>query len=151
MSHSMLEEIEKQIEAKVVMLKSEINDKDKATESIECISDLLKRAQSKSANYKKMLKMINMIIQVKDNSGVKYVAITIGVFGALLIAALISCFIIIPNNTYQTAMSLYNNRQCAKALVTFEGLGTFRNSDEMAEIIKQTVIENKYIQAEDCF
>ncbi len=150
MSHSMLEEIEKQIEAKVVMLKSEINNKGKATESIECISDLLKERNQKCKLYKNVTddKYDNTD---KDNSGVKYVAITIGVLGALLIAALISCFIIIPNNTYRTAMSLYNNRQYAKALVTFEGLGTFRNSDEMAETIKQTIIENKYIQAEDCF
>ena len=42
MSHSRLEEIEKQIEAKAIMLKSEINDKDTAAESINCMSELLK-------------------------------------------------------------------------------------------------------------
>ena len=150
MSHSMLEEIEKQIEAKAIMLKSEINDKDKAAESINCISELLRERNQKCKLYKNV-KDDKYDNTGKDNSGVKYVAVTIGVFGAMLIAVLISCFIIFPNNTYQTAMSLYNSGQYTKALATFEGLGTFRNSNEMVETIKQTTIESKYIQAEDCF
>ena len=40
MSHSMLSELEKQIEAKIVLLKSDATDKEKAMADIESISDL---------------------------------------------------------------------------------------------------------------
>ena len=89
MSHSRLEEIEKQIEAKAIMLKSEINDKDTAAESINCISELLKERNQKS-KLNKNVKDDKYDNTGKDNSGVKYVAVTIGVFGAMLIAVLIS-------------------------------------------------------------
>ena len=114
---------------------------------IEGISDLLKERNQKC----RMLKNVKEEKKAEDSSGVKYVAVTVGVLGALATVALVICFIIVPNNIYKTAMSLYENRQYTEAIAVFESLGTFRNSDEMVETVKQTIIENKYIQAEDYF
>ena len=147
MSHSMLSELEKQIEAKIVLLKADVSDKEKAMADIESISDLLKERNQKC----RMLKNVKEEKKAEDSSGVKYVAVTVGVLGALATVALVICFIIVPNNIYKTAMSLYENRQYTEAIAVFESLGTFRNSDEMVETVKQTIIENKYIQAEDYF
>ncbi len=147
MSHSMLSELEKQIEAKIVFLKADVSDKEKAMADIESISDLLKERNQKC----RMLKNVKEEKKAEDSSGVKYVAVTVGVLGALAIVALVICFVIVPNNAYKTAMSLYENEQYIEAIAVFESLGTFRNSDEMVETVKQTIIENKYIQAEDYF
>lgn len=147
MSHSMLSELEKQIEAKIVLLKSEVSYKEKAKADIESISDLLKERNQKC----RMLKNVKEEKKAEDSSGVKYVAVTVGALGALATVALLICFIIVPNNTYKTAMSLYENRQYTEAIAIFESLGNFRNSDEMAETARQAILENKYLQAEDYF
>ena len=112
MSHSMLSELEKQIEAKIVLLKSEVSYKEKAKADIESISDLLKERNQKC----RMLKNVKEEKKAEDSSGIKYIAVTVGVLGTLATVALVICFIIVPNNTYKTAMSLYENRQYTEAL-----------------------------------
>lgn len=147
MSHSLLSELEKQIEAKVIILKSDVSDFKKASKDIDCISDLLKERNQKC----KLLKNKPEADNTKDNSGVKYVSVTIGVLGAFAMVAIIICFIVIPNNTYKTAMSLYDEKQYDEALQIFENLDSFRNSDEMIETIEQEQKENKYNDAEANF
>ncbi len=127
MSHSMLDELENQIETRVIMLKSEIADKDKARESIEYISDLLKERNQKCRLYKK----------IKDDkldyndSGVRYVSVTIGVLGTIAALAAVICCIIIPKNIYKTGVSLYENKKYGQAAEIFESLDGFSDSKEM--------------------
>lgn len=147
MSHSILGELEKQIEAKVVMLKSEIKDKKKATESIECISDLLSERNQKCRLYKNVKEETSE----KDNSGVKYVATTIGVLGTIATIALIVCCVIIPNNIYKTGMSLYDNGEFEEAITVFEGLDGFSDSEKMIIACETGIKENKYADAQKLF
>ena len=147
MSHSMLGELEQQIEAKVVMLKSEIKDKEKATESIECISDLLSERNQKCRLYKNVKEKISD----KDNSGVKYVATTIGVLGAIATIALVMCCVVIPNNIYKAGMSLYENGEFEEAITVFEGLDGFSDSEKMVIACETGIKDNKYEEAQKLF
>ena len=147
MSHSMLSELEQQIEAKVVMLKSEITDKEKATESIECISDLLSERNRKCKLYKN----VKEETPDEDNSGVKYVATTIGILGAIVTIALVVCFIIIPNNVYQAGMSLYENGEFEEAIIVFESLDGFSDSDKMVIACETGIKDKKYDDAQKLF
>lgn len=147
MSHSMLSELEQQIEAKVIMLKSEIKDKERATESIECISDLLSERNQKCRLYKN----VKEETVDKDNSGVKYVATTIGVLGTIATIALIVCCVIIPNNIYKAGMSLYDNGEFEEAIIVFEGLDGFSDSEKMIVACETGIMENKYADAQKLF
>lgn len=147
MSHSMLGELEQQIEAKVVMLKSEIKDKEKATQSIECISDLLSERNQKCRLYKNVKEETTD----KDNSGVKYVTITIGVLGAIATIALVICSVIIPSNIYKSGMSLYENGEFEEAITVFEGLDGFSDSEKMVIACETGIKDNKYKDAQKLF
>lgn len=147
MSHSMLGELEKQIEAKVVMLKSEIKDKERAAESIECISDLLSERNQKCRLYKNVKEKTSD----KDNSGVKYVATTIGILGAIVTIALIVCCVIIPNNIYNSGMSLYEKGEFEEAIIVFEGLDGFSDSERMVIACETGIKENRYAAAQKLF
>ena len=147
MSHSMLSELEKQIEAKIVLLKSDATDKEKAMADIEGISDLLKERNQKC----RMLKNVKEEKKAEDSSGVKYVAVTVGVLGALATVALVICFVIVPNNTYKTAMSLYENEQYTEARVVFESLNGYSDSNEMIEACKTAITEQQYLDAQKLY
>lgn len=147
MSHSMLSELEKQIEVKAVALKSDITDKEKALANIAHINDLLKERNQKC----RMLKNVPEEKKTEDASGVKYVAVTIGVLGVLATVALVICFIIVPNNTYKTAMSLYENEQYAEARAVFESLNGYSDSNEMVEACKTAITEQQYLDAQKLY
>lgn len=147
MSHSMLSELEKQIEVKAVALKSDITDKEKALADIVYINDLLKERNQKC----RMLKNVPEEKKPEDASGVKYVAVTIGVLGILATVALVICFIIVPNNTYKTAMSLYENEQYPEARAVFESLNGYSDSDEMIEACKTAITEQQYLDAQKLY
>lgn len=147
MSHSMLSELEKQIETKIVILKSEVLDKEKAAADIDCISDLLKERNQKC----KMLKNVREQKKPEDSAGVKYVAVTIGVLGVLATIALVVCFVIVPSHTYKTAMALYDNGQYVEAGTVFESLNGFSDSDEMVDACQTAIKEEQYTQAQKLF
>lgn len=147
MSHSMLSELEKQIEVKAVALKSDITDKEKALADIAYINDLLKERNQKC----RMLKNVPEEKKTEDASGVKYVAVTIGVLSVLATVALVICFIIVPNNTYKTAMSLYENEQYTEARVVFESLNGYSDSNEMIEACKTAITEQQYLDAQKLY
>lgn len=147
MSHSMLTELEKQIEAKVITLKSEIADTEKALVNIECISDLLKERNQKC----KLLKTVKDAKPQKDNSGAKYVATTLGVFGAIALVVLIALCVIIPKNQYDVAIALYEADLFEEAIVIFENLDGFSNSEIMIDTCKKSIIERDYTMAESYF
>lgn len=147
MSHSMLEELEKQIEAKAVMLKSEIGDKDKAREAIECISDLLKERNQKCKLYKN----VKEDRSDKNNSGVKYVSVTVGILSAIAAIALIICCVIIPNNIYKTGVSLYESEKYEEAAEVFESLNGFGDSEKMLTACDEGIKSVKYSDAQKLF
>lgn len=143
MSHSMLSELEKQIELKVVMLKSSVDDVDKATAKIDIIKNLLNERNQKC----KLLKNVKEEKKPKDNSGVKYVNVALGVVGIMAVVALVITFIIVPNNKYNEAKDLYNAGKYAEAIVVFEDIKGYSNSEEMIELSKEAIKENTYIEA----
>lgn len=147
MSHSMLGELEKKIEEKITILKLTIYDKEKALTEIACISDLLKERNQKC----KMFKNIKEEDKATDNTGVRYVITTISILEILAAIALIVCFIVIPHNIYQTAMSLYENEQYKEAAIVFEKLNGFSDSDEMIETCQNGIQERKYLDAQNLF
>ncbi len=140
MSHSMLSELEKQIESKVVMLKSDISDKEKADNEIECISDLLKERNQKC----KMLKNVKEEKTETDNSGIKYVTVTISILAVLATVALVVGFVVVPSNKYKTAMALYEEEKYEDAIVVFESLGDFSDSTKMVEVANEAINEREY-------
>ncbi len=147
MSHSMLSELEKQIEVKVISLKSEILDKDKTLVAIESISDLLKERNQKC----KLLKNVKEPISQKDNSGVKYVATILGVFGIIATIVLIVLCVAIPKNQYDEGMALYEAELFEEAIVVFEKLDGFSNSKIMIDTCKKNITERDYDIAEGYF
>ncbi len=147
MSHSMLEELEKQIEARIIMLKSEIADKDKAQASLECISDLLKERNQKCKLYKN----VKEDKPVSDNSGVKYVSVTIGILGTIAALVAIICCVIIPNNIYKTGVSLYESKKYSRAAEIFESLDGFADSKKMLIACDEGIKSVKYSDAQKLF
>ena len=147
MSHSMLEELEKQIEARIIMLKSEIADKDKAQESIKCISDLLKERNQKCKLYKNVKENKTG----NDNSGVKYVSVTIGILGSIAAVVVIVCCVIIPNNIYKTGISLYESEKYSQAAEVFESLDGFADSKKMLIACDEGIKSVKYSDAQKLF
>lgn len=147
MSHSMLGELERQIESKVVLLKSEISDETKAAASIDGISDLLKERNQKC----KMLKNVKEETPPKDNSGVKYVAIAVSVIGIMATIALVVTFVVIPNGKYKAAMQLYENEQYEEAILAFEEISGFSNSNQMIEATEEALLDKQYLLAQKLF
>lgn len=147
LSHSLLNELEKQIEASIAILKSDVHDKEKAAADIIYISDLLKERNQKC----KMLKNVKEEDKTTDNSGVRYVTVTISILEALVAIALVVCCIVIPNRIYQTAMSLYGNEKYEEAMIVFEELNGFSDSNEMIEACQSGMQEKKYLKAQTLF
>lgn len=147
MSNTMLEEIEKQIEIEIVELKSKIDDKNESIKLIECISDLLKERNRKCKMYKgvKGNKVNN------DNSGIKYVLITLCILFSILSAVLIVCCVIIPNNIYKNGLSLYDNGKYSEAAEVFENLDNFKESEKMLSTCNEELKKQKYSKAQDLF
>ena len=145
MSHSMLAEVESQIEAKVMLLKADASDVSKASADIDIISSLLQDRNAKC----KMLKSVKEPKKEKDNSGVRYVTVAVGVIGLTATVALTVCFWIIPNNKYNFAMSLYEAERYPEAVVAFETIKGFRNSDEMLVLSQEAVKETVYQEAKE--
>lgn len=147
MSNTMLEEIEKQIEIEIVELESKIDDKNESIKLIECISDLLKERNQKCKMYKgvKENKVNN------DNSGIKYVSITLCILFSILSAVLIVCCVIIPNNIYKNGLSLYDNGKYSEAAEVFENLDNFKESEKMLSACNEELKKQKYSKAQDLF
>lgn len=147
MSHSALSEIEKQIEARVILLKSEVTNIEIADRSIEAIGDLLKERNQKC----KMLKSVKDEKLEIDNTGAKYPAIALSVFGIIAVVAIAVSFIVIPNNKYKTAMELYNKGEYIKAISVFEEIKEFSESKAMIEASENALLETEYNQAKALF
>lgn len=147
MSHSMLSEMEKQIESKVIMLKADIADIDKASNEISQIGSMLQERNMKC----KMLKNVKDENKERDNSGVKYVNTAIGVLGVIATIIMTVCFFVIPNNKYNYAMTLYETEKYAEAIAAFESVKGFRKSEEMISLSQDAIYETVYQEATELF
>lgn len=147
MSHSMLSDLEGQIEQAVMTLKADICDTQKANKDVERISDLIKERNQKC----KMLKNTPEPKKAKDNSGVKHTAVAAGIIGVLASASLIVCFIVVPTNTYNTAKELYEKHQYEKAIAVFKELNGFKDSNEMINTCETSIKDEKYNEAKSLF
>ncbi len=144
-SHSSLSEIEKQIEAKVVMLKTDTTDIDKSSATVTQISNMLQERNMKC----KMLKHVKEEKTEKDNSGVKYVTVAVGVMGAVATIILTISLWIVPNNKYQYAMTLYKAERYSESIAEFEKVKGFRKSEEMVVLAQEAIVDTVYKEAQD--
>lgn len=147
MSHSMLSELEKQIEAKIVLLKSEITNEETALAAVEAIRTMLQERNRKCM----MLKRVKEEPKASDNTGAKYMAVTVGVAGLIAAMVLAICFWVIPNGVYRTAVTLYEAGRYEEAIVTFKEVNGFRNSGEMIVLAEEAIKETVYQEAMTLF
>jgi len=147
MSHSALQDIESEIEKRVIILKVSVKDKNNGLNEIEMVSELLKERNQKCKLYKN----IREERKDEDNSGVKYVSITVAILSVIALVVVIIANVIIPNNIYKNAMSLYDNAEYEKAKVLFKELGGYSNSTDMIEACEDGEKEEKYNEAQKLF
>lgn len=140
MSHSKLRDIEIKIEYVISHLKNNIADKEKAIADIIEIDSLLKERNAKC----RLLKNTKEPKISKDNSGIKYLTITVGTVGLLATIAIVICFVVIPKNLYADGMALYENEKYEEAKKIFVELDGFDNSKTMIELCNDEINAEKY-------
>lgn len=146
MSHSELAEAEGEILAKVNELKLIVSDPAEGTKAIEEIGDMLKMRNERC----KMLKnKSEPKPEKKDNRGVKYVGVALGVVALLAGIALTTVFFILPNVKYNEAKDLFNEKKYVESIVAFERVSGFRDSDEMIEKAKTALKDEVYDHAKE--
>ncbi|MDO4608268.1 MAG: hypothetical protein Q4B40_03655 [Clostridia bacterium] len=128
MTHSKLNDIENEIESKILALKSETDNK-KIIEGIEEISDLLIERNEQCKLYKN----VKEEKKTEDTKGVKYVATVLGVFALTAVVAITVLYYVVPKGIYNDGIALYGAQKYEEAIVVFEGLNGFGDSKKMIE------------------
>jgi len=143
MSHSQLEDIENELKSKVTDLDNNINDVDKANAICNEISKLLKMRNDKCKSLKGVKDPVK---DVSDKpSGNKIALAGVGVTLLIFAVALTVVFIILPNKLYKAACVLMDAEQYEEAIVAFEALDGFKDSEAKIEEIQDILngIEDK--------
>lgn len=147
MSHSQLIPIENKIVNKFNILKENIDNSSMALMICDEMQHLLAERNKKC----RLLKGVPETNTEKDNSGIGILCIALSVIAVVAIFILILTFVIIPNNKYNIANSLYQEEKYEEALFAFEQLGNYKDSKLKIETIKEKIYEEKYLQAENCY
>ncbi|MGN1203215.1 MAG: DUF6273 domain-containing protein [Eubacterium sp.] len=146
-SHSQLTAVENKIENKFNLLKENIDNIGMATIICDEMQQLLADRNKKC----KLLKNVPEPKKGKDNSGINILSVTFGILTAAAVFILVVCFVIVPNNKYNKAVSLYSGGQYEEALTAFEALGNYKDSLIKTHEIKEKILDEKYQSAEDCY
>lgn len=144
MSHSELYQIEKNLQEKIEELKVDIKDSAKAADDINKATEILRERNEKC----KLLKNTQDDHRHKDNSGAKYATVAVGIMGLIVTIALVVGFVIIPGNTYDKAMALYNDGKYEEAREIFEELDGYSDSGKMIAACNEAIDEEQYALAE---
>ena len=147
MSHSQLTPLENKIVNKFNILKENIDNSSIALIICDEIQQLLAERNKKC----RLLKGVPEPKTEKDNSGINILSITLAVVSVVVIFVLILIFVIIPDNKYNIANSLYQEQRYEEAIFAFEKLGNYKDSRLKAETAKEKLYEEKYILAEECY
>ena len=143
MSHSDLAETEAEIAYKTNELKSSISDSEKSLVIVEEIGEMLRVRNERC----KMLKNKPEPKPQKDNRGVKYVGVALGIVALLGAVALAVVFYIIPQSKYDEASKLYNDGQYEQSVIAFEELKGYKDSDQMVEKAQIAIKDAAYDKA----
>ena len=147
MSHSQLISLENKIVNKFNILKENIDNSSMALMLCDEMQQLLAERNKKS----RLLKGVPEPNTEKDNSGVNILSVALAVLSVVAIFILILTFVIVPNNKYNTANSLYQEERYEEAIFAFEQLGNYKDSKLKIELIKEKLYEEMYLQAEGCY
>lgn len=150
MSHSKLSDIESSLEEVVDELIDSVNDKEKAIKLCEQAAKILKNRNEQCKMYKGVKDSTAASKQKSGNGG----GVAIAGAGAALTLFLITlavCFIIVPQNKYTNALALMKDEKYDEATAVFTELGSYRDSEEKVEEIKNTLLEKQYTEAEKLF
>ncbi|MBR6693805.1 MAG: hypothetical protein IKL62_02530 [Clostridia bacterium] len=150
MSHSKLAAIENSIFEAVDELVYCLNDKEKALNVCGQISKMLKTRNEQCKMYKGV-KDVSAAAAQKSGSGKGIAFGGVCAALALLLITVSVCFYIVPQNKYDAAMALLNEGKYAEAIVVFEELGDYRDSEAKIKEINEIVLKAQYEQAEKFF
>ncbi len=145
-SHSMLANLEDQIELSIFMLKENRDNPDFMFRKIAEIRGLLKERNAKVKLYKNVKEP-----QKRDNSGFKPVAITVALVDVALVAVFVVSSLIIPSSSYKNAMVLYEKGEFALAGEAFKKLDGFKNSAQLAASCETSVKKKSYDAAKKLY
>ena len=147
MSHSQLIPLENKIVNKFNILKENIDNPSMALMLCDEMQQLLAERNKKC----RLLKGVPEPNTEKDNSGVNILSVALAVLSVVAIFILILTFVIVPNNKYNTANSLCQEKRYEEAIFAFEQLGNYKDSKLKIELIKEKLYEEMYLQAENCY
>lgn len=147
MSHSQLTPLENEIVNKFNILKENIDNSSMALMICDEMQQLLAERNKKC----RLLKGVPEPNSKKADSGIGILSVASAVIGIVAIFILVLIFVIIPNNKYNTANSLYQEEKYEEAIFAFEQLGNYKDSRLKLETIKEKIYEEKYLQAENCY
>lgn len=133
MSHSQLTPLENKIVNKFNILKENIDNSSMALMICDEMQQLLAERNKKC----RLLKGVPEPNNKKDDSGIGILSVALAVIGIAVIFILVLTFVIIPNNKYNTANSLYQEEKYEEAIFAFEQLGNYKDSKLKLETIKE--------------
>lgn len=146
MSHSMLQSIEESLCDTIGELADNITDTDKALELCNKATRLLKKRNEQCKMYKGVKDTVAAVKQKSDNG--KSVALAgVCVALAMFLVALAVCFFVVPQTKYNEAKTLFELKKYDEAIVAFENLGDFKDSEQQVELVKDAVWQEYYDKA----
>lgn len=141
MSHSKLEDIETELMASVDELEENISDVDKAKALCVQVAKLLKKRNDQC----KILKGVkDEKSAVKTGSGKNFAFAGVAIAIAVFLVALATYFFLVPQTQYKTAMDLFEDKKYEEAIAVFEVLGSYRDSEEQIENVKNAIKQELY-------
>lgn len=127
MSHSQLSTIENQITTKVEKLK-QTDDNENVKQICSELQQLFAERNRKAKLYKNQPEQD--IEPQKPLNFKLIIAVIVSIIVLIILAVTMYFTVIVPNNQYNDAMKLYNNKQYLQAKDAFEKLGDYKDSEE---------------------
>lgn len=134
MSHSKLAETESELDAVVNALVESISDTENATVLCSKAAKLLKTRNEQCKMYKGIKDPVAAKAQ-KSDKGLGLAFVGVSVVLVMLLITLGICFVLVPYNKYNSAISLKNEGKYEEAVSIFETLDNFKDSKDQIEYI----------------
>lgn len=128
MSHSALATLENQITTKVSILIQTVNNNDTIKQICSELQQLFAERNRKVKIYKNQPEQIEE--PQKPLNFKLIIAVIVSIIVFIILAVTMYFTVIIPNNQYNDALKLYNNKQYLQAKDAFEKLGDYKDSEE---------------------
>ena len=142
MSHSKLAEIEAELENAIDELVENAANAETAQLLCEKAAKLLKKRNDQCKMYKGVKDPLAAAAK-KSDKGLGLAFAGACAMLTMFLIALVICFIVVPQNKYNTAVSLKNDGRYEDAIAVFETLGNYKDSkDQIEHISNMTETEN---------